>query len=252
MADGNDKRSMSASSQEPEAKREKVEDEAPAWARSLIADVAHIRNDANAIKQSVCELKRDMGRIKEDVEAMEVRLQRLELKDEAKDAQIAELKEENIALRAANNKLLDDSLRDSLSIHHIPRKEGGKESWDDTKRILSKFLADNSEQTEDAWSKKISRAHRGKPSSTVIHCLFKDWEWAQEVKELFRLKQGKIGGVFVLDKFSVATQERRNMAQARRDVERRNNVGAKIYIKYPAVVMMKRTQDKDYKPIAAF
>jgi len=248
-----EKRNLSASSEEPEAKRERLDDnEPPAWARGLIASVEHIKNDANDIKQSVKELKMDMSKMKLEVEAMDVRLKRLEMKEEATEAKIEELTRENVALRAANEKLTDDSLRDSLSIHHIPRKVGGKETWSDTKNILSKFLAENSDLTEEAWAAKISRAHRGKPTSTVIHCLFRDWEYAQEVKEMFRKKEGKIGGVFVLDKFSVGTQERRNMAQARRDVERRNNPGSKLYIKYPAVLMRKRTQDKEYQAVASF
>jgi len=247
-----DKRPLSTSSMEESSpKRERREDEPPAWARSLIADVEWTKNNTNDIKITVNDLKDDMRKMREDVEAMEVRIKRLELKDEARDAEVASLKAENVSLRAANNKLTDDSLRDSLSIHHIPRKQG-KESWADTKQILAKFLAEHSEGTEEEWAKKISRAHRGKPTSTVIHCLFKDWEYAQEVKEIFRLRQGKIGQVFVLDKFSVATQERRNLAQARRDQERRRVPGSKLYIKYPAVLMCQRPNEQGYKPIATF
>ena len=248
-----EKRNLSASAEDSDAKRERIDEEAaPAWARSLIADVEHIRNTSNAIKQSVTELKAEMGKMRDDLEAVDVRVQRLELKAEETDRKILRLESENAALHAANEKLTDDSLRDSLSIHHIPRK-GGRESWSETKAVLAKFLAEHSEGSEQQWSGKISRAHRGnKPGATVIHCLFRDWEYAQEVKEMFRQKRGKIGAVFVLDKFSIGTQERRNKAQARRDVERKNRPNAKIYIKYPAILMCKGVDDEEYLPIATF
>ena len=150
---------------------------------------------------------------------MGVRLQRLEMKGEVTDQKIADLVTENKSLRSANDKLTDDSMRDTLTIHKIPRKVG-KESWDDTERILAQFLADNATGSVEDWLQKITRAHRGKITSDVIHCLFSNWKHAQEVKEIFRQKRGKIGHVFVLDKFSIATQERRNLAHARRDIER--------------------------------
>ena len=256
-----EKRNLSSSSLvESSPKREKREEETepPAWARSLIADVAKTVNNTNDIKITVSDLKNDLRNMQEEVEAMDVRLKRLELRDEAREEEVAALKAENVALRAANNKLQDDSLRDSLSIHHIPRKQG-RESWADTKQILSKWLAQNSgvseeelTRKEEEWARKISRAHRGKPTSTVIHCLFKDWEYAQEVKELFRAKKGKIGLVFCLDKFSVDTQERRNRAQTRRDEERRRVPNSKLYIRYPATLMCQRPGEQGYQPIATF
>ena len=249
-----EKRNLSTSSMEESAPKRECRDdeEPPAWARTLISDVSHINNNTNALLISVNDLKQELTKVKGDVEAMDVRLTRLELKDEARDEEVAVLKRENKELRAANDKLTDDSLRDSLSIHNIPRK-GERESWDETKRVLAKFLSENSTETEAMWAGKISRAHRGnKPGATVMHVLFKDWEYAQQVKDLFWKKQGKIGAVFVLDKFSINTQERRNKAQARRDIERQKVSFSKLYIKYPAVLMCQRPGEKGYNAIATF
>ena len=69
---------------------------------------------------------------------------------------------------------------------------------------------------------------------------------------MFCQRKGKIGAVFVLDKFSIGTQERRNKAQARRDIERKNQPNAKLYIKYPAVLMFKGVDDENYLPIVTF
>ena len=72
------------------------------------------------------------------------------------------------------------------------------------------------------------------------------------MRELFRAKQGKIGTVFCLDKFSIATQERRNLAQGKRDSYRKANPGTKLWIKYPATLMAKHEGDDSYKAIATF
>ena len=112
---------------------------------------------------------------------MGVRLQRLEMKGEVTDQKIADLVTENKSLRSANDKLTDDSMRDTLTIHKIPRKVG-KESWDDTERILAQFLADNATGSVEDWLQKITQAHRGRITSDVIHCLFSNWKHAQEVK----------------------------------------------------------------------
>ena len=255
-----EKRSLSSSSVDPEDKRTRLEEDIPHWARKLIADVEHTKNNTNIIRTSVEDVKQDLRKVKEDVDAIGVRVQRLELKAERSDAKIAELEAENAALHQKNemqeneiNKLIDGSCRDSLTIHRIPRKAGGgRESWDDTAQILATFLSKNSKQSVDVWLGKISRAHRGKPTSDVIHCLFSDYKWAAEVLEIFRKKQGKIGNVYVLEKFSVATQERRNLAQDERDRYRRSHPNSKCWIKYPATLMSKGPNDEKYNPIKSF
>ena len=200
---------------------------------------------------TVNDMKNNLRKVEADVEGIDERLQRLETKVEASDKKIAELKAENKTLHGKTDKIIDDSMRDTLTIHGIPRQRG-KETWDDTERLLATFLADNSSASVNDWLGKITRGHRGKPSSNVIHCLFKDWKYAQEVKEIFRKAKGKIGQVFALDKFSIGTQDRRNLAQEQRDIERKKIPGSKLWIKYPATLMCERPGEKGYKAIASF
>jgi hypothetical protein len=256
MATGSEatKRALSSSSEMEVSidKRPKtVEEEPPmpSWARQILQEVTLIRNNSNAIMITVNELKHDMGKVKEDVDDMGDRLARLEVRLDAAETKIASCEAENKSLKSANAKLTDDAMRDTLTIHKIPRK-GGKETWPDTERILATFLSDNAYGSVAEWLAKITRAHRGKPSSDVIHCLFESWKFAQEVKEIFRKRQGKIGVVFALDKFSIPTQDRRNLCQDKRDVVRRENGGAKLWIKYPATLMCQLPGEEGYKAIA--
>ena len=130
-----EKRNLSTSSDAPDApddKRSRIDDEIPSWARQLLADVETTKNNTNAIRNSVEDVKNDLRRVKDDVDAMGARILRLKLKFEQSDTRIAALEAENAMLKEKNvrlenkiDKTIDDSLRDSLSIHRIPRKAGG-------------------------------------------------------------------------------------------------------------------------------
>jgi hypothetical protein len=249
-----EKRALSSSSTaESDEKRAKIDEEEPmpSWARDLMSEIFHVRNNTNSIMLTVNELKNNMRKVEADVESIDTRLQRLEMKSELQEERIAELETEKKALHARCDKLTDDNMRDTMTIHGIPRKVG-RESWDDTEVILADFLAEHTTASSGEWLAKITRAHRGKPSSNVIHCLFRNWKFGQEVKEVFRRAQGKINNVYVLEKFSIATQDRRNLAQDRRDVERKKVPGSKLWIKYPATLMCERPGEKGYKAIATF
>ena len=265
MASEAEKRTLSASSEDSIDNRARMDDEMPSWARALIADVAHIRNNTNAIMHTVEDLKNEMRGVKSDVEGLEDKFTRLENRQMLTDQQlkandkrlakaeeeIVSLKEDNKKLHGEVNSLTDNSMRDTLTVHNIPRKIG-KESWTDTEDILANFLANNTNQSAEQWLEKITRAHRGKPSSNVIHVLFRNWKWAQEVQEVFRLKKGKIGTTFCLEKFSIPTQERRSLAQKKRESYRKDFPGTKMWIKYPATLMAKHERDENYQPLFFF
>ena len=183
MTSEGEKRALSASSENSIEKRPKTggDDEMPSWARQILREVTITNNTANSIMISVNELKADMRKVKADVEVMGERLAKLEARVDVAEEKVSNVENENKTLKADNAKLTDDAMRDTLTIHKIPRKLG-RETWPETARILATFLHVNAYGTVDEWLAKISRAHRGKPSSDVIHCLFESWKHAQEVK----------------------------------------------------------------------
>ena len=77
------------------------------------------------------------------------------------------------------------------------------------------------EEAANGWFKKIERTHRGK--TNVIHVAFESWVYTDEVREYFFTKQGKVGEVFIMDKFSEHTLERRKLASAYRDTYRKTH-----------------------------
>ena len=263
-----EKRELSTSSVEDSTdKRQKIEAEGemPAWARDLCSNVAFTRNTTNEINMTVNELKNDMRKLKDKVEAVENRCDDIDSKGDARDAKFAKLESDFEELKLDNDKTkrdlaktTDNSLRDSMSFHNI--RQTGPEKWPQTKRLLAEFLAKEMAGTDDserhveeatsAWIKKIERAHRGK--TNVIHVAFESWVYADEVREFFFKKQGKIGNIFILDKYSEHTLERRKLAAAYRDNYRQNHPGVKIWTKYPATLMAKHVGEPKYNSIAAF
>jgi chromosome segregation ATPase len=252
-----EKRTLSSSSvEESEGKRVRMEDEPmPTWAKDMMkemmAEIFTVKNNTNSIMLTVNDVKNNVRKVEANVDALESRLERLEMNLEKANEKIATLESDKKVLEGRVDKAEDNSCRDTLTIHGIPRKIG-KESWDDTEEILAQFLSEHSAGSKNDWLGKITRAHRGKPQSNVIHCLFRDWKYTQECKELFRKAKGKINFVHVLEKFSIPTQDRRNLAQERRELERKKVPGSKIWIKYPATLMCERPGEKGYKAIATF
>jgi hypothetical protein len=245
-----------------------MDEEVPAWARSLISDAAYTRNTCNMINQNVNEMKRDLKNLEKKVEKVEEkceffdgRFQAMEIRVEKLEKAAAEDKIEKEILQGKLAKATDHTLRDSISIHNIPQH--GPEKWPFTKRLLSKFLAKEMAGPDDdegkineeaaAWYLKLERAHRGK--TNVIHCAFESWVHAEEVRDFFASKQGKVGvnsDIFVMDKFSDHTLERRKLASAFRDNYRKSHNGVKIWTKYPATLMAKHVGELKYNPIATF
>ena len=86
----------------------------------------------------------------------------------------------------------------------------------------------------------------------MIHVQFESWKHQQEVLELFRRRKGKVGLVYVLEKFSDPTTDRRNLANARRKEIQGAHKEAQVWIKYPATVMCKHKGEKAYKVVATF
>ena len=103
--------------------------------------------------------------------------------------------------------------------------------------MMARFLAENLNGGTNfkQWRDRIERAHRGK--TNVIHCEFKSWRWCDTVDKGFRDNKGKINGVFGLQKYGAHTKERRSKAQDVKQKIRDENGRAKVFIRYPAIVM---------------
>ena len=105
------------------------------------------------------------------------------------------------------------------------------------------------------FDREIIRCHRGpynpgKSGPRPIFCRF-NYRTAEVVRELFKFKN--YDGVSIRDQFSDATQERVNRALLfRKDLKRSEGNDTKIFIAYPARVMMKRPGELKYTNVKSF
>ena len=107
--------------------------------------------------------------------------------------------------------------------------------------------------------KKIERARRAKeyrPGRNLsIIGKFTDWNFSEEVKTSF-IKAEKDGNhrtpIFVSQMYSPALTTRRNQAMKKRKELREEDQGIRTYVKYPAVLMVKRPGEAAYTPCAEY
>lgn len=247
------KRHLSSSSSvevsvEKAARPDSMDNSPPDWAKQLIADCEITKNNTNHLVMEIHEIKINLQNLENRVDDVVHRCATLESSAEARDVKLASAEEKIRLLERAMDEQVDRGLRNTISFFNIPiTKE--RESWDETTAVLANFLGRLPDLPGDAadWLPRIERAHRGR--SPVIHVVFESWRYTEMVRLQFRKKQGD---VFILDKFSVGTTERRTLATAKRRQLRETRPTAKIYTKYPATLMMKAAGETKYIEVAKF
>ena len=111
----------------------------------------------------------------------------------------------------------------------------------------------------DVIIKKTERTHRAKENRPgrylPITANFNDWNFFEEVKTSF-IKAVKDGNdhssIFVSQMYSPALTTWRNEAMKRRKELREEDQGIRAYVKYPAVLMVKRPGEAAYTPYAEY
>ena len=192
--------------------------------------------------------------------------------DDITDLKIAveELRAENVVLRKAledkadidyvdekDAKITDDALRKSMTVCGVVMT-GPENRWGDTKRVLANSLATLTPDLDsDAWFKKIERAHRGGKKEgkiPVIHCKYKSWGSQDRVMNIFRGENPPANPMKLefYEKFHEHTEARRKKAIAMRKEIREDDKSIKAYVKYPAILRVKKQGELKYTDVAEF
>ena len=159
-------------------------------------------------------------------------------------------------------------LRKTIIFKGIPEKPPGEngrneERWEDTADLLAQHIADICDDTSPSAAKDmVERCHRSKPSPRYkgdksgprpIIAAFLDWRDSEFVKEQFRSNNINTDSVISCEqKYGPRTTVRRNMALKER---RRLKVGGEIrsgYVKFPAILMVKDSNDAKYRQLKDF
>ena len=193
------------------------------------------------VDECVLEQKNDMERINEAVELIKI----------AHQKQITRLEE-------ALDDQVNRGMRSTLVFKGI---QGGETSWSDTTTLLAKTISEmDSTNTEEQIQEMIDRAHRIQPKNKQgdgkknyprnIVAKFCTWKDAEKVKSIVinHTKQVREvqNRVYVEQLKSKKLTERANEAKLIRKELKQENPVWKLYVEYPAKLMVKKPGDKVY------
>ena len=204
----------------------------------------------------------DLGKIRSEIE-------NVSLVNESQANEIEQLKRQNSVLQKqsfVNQSMLNKideleerveertnrSLRQTMIFRGIP--ENTNEKWSDTKHLLAELIADNCDVTYEDANTMINRAHRGGAKVAnkhrPIYANFWRWDVTQDIISGFRESNIQNPGfrIFAEYKFGPkTTMRRRDALKLRKDLKHDGEI-VSGYIKYPARLMVKFSQnDKHYK-----
>ena len=233
-----------------------IEEETPSWAKAIIAQnneilgaISSLNSTVSTLQAKVMENREDIDTLKADVSLNTEKFDDLHDQTCERDDEVQKLRGEVNSLRDELNNQIDRGLRDHLTFYGI-QKNGVEKSWEDTTKVLATWLAEHTEHDYAYFDNAIERCHRGprnsdKPGPPPIFCKMR-WRVAEEIRRALR---GVRDGVVVKDKFSDSTQERRNKALLHRQHLKKNTDGIKIYVSYPARVMVKKLGEERYSTV---
>ena len=149
---------------------------------------------------------------------------------------------------------INRSCRKSLVIKGVPEEFEGKETWSQTKTILSKEISKViPEIQENEAYNMIERCHRSAPNIKKrgrrdIFAGFYKWEDSNHIERSFQIASRKkeTGGIFIEQKYGVDTTTRRNMALLERKNLKIQKTITAGYVSYPAKLYVKYRDDTKY------
>ena len=186
---------------------------------------------------------------KTELEGLKMQLELQNNKIEEQDDYIQELEDE-----------LDDmknrSMRKTLIFKNVTKsKTSPEKNWNDTKNLLvNEIMKVLPSESRTEIYKNIERAHRSsseanfnRDSPSPIIAKFNDWNVSENIKAAFiKANQTKQSSIFVDQMYSKALTARRNEALKLRAKIKSEYPDIQGYVKYPAILMIKRRGERKY------
>ena len=212
---------------------------------------SHKNDIISQINSKIDKLIADVDQIRDIAHMAETKATRNVTEIEDLKSEIYSLRDSNKALEDSLEDQINRGLRSTLIFKGI--KEEHNESWEQTEEHLINVITRHTKLHRDAVEPMIERAHRGKSSNPKgprhIYVKFHSWKDSEQVKYEFielQKKHPKIG-VRVEQMFPTKPTTRRNTALLERKSLLENKSIASGFLKYPAVLMIKKDKgDKNY------
>ena len=141
-------------------------------------------------------------------------------------------------------------MRNSLILKNIPEDEG-ENNWDDTKCTVATHLSKVLGINKNDITNRIERAHRGGKKSQKYHRniyirLYSSEDVKYYIFELRKLNMAKKTNIIGMNQYSKKLTERRNQALYERKKLKDKKEIISGYVKFPAILMIKREGDNGF------
>ena len=219
----------------------------------------YVANQINEIKNSIEEIHVTVNSNKTEIDQNKTDLSQHKHEIEALKTQNKEL---NAKLCKMNDNLEDSqnrTMRETLVFTNVPEEKN--ETWDKTTQILiSKLKIIDPTLAPEDIEQDIDRAHRGgKPRQDKprpIFVKFSSWkknsEYYKRITTNYNVKNPQANIMFVEQLYTKELTDRRNQAKLERKHLRENGEHGKMFIKYPAKLMVKRNNSNKYELVQEF
>ena len=223
---------------------------------SALGELVKLNKESiSKVKGTVVEIKTLASENKTEIQKLAERIHYLEVDNQ--NLKLAETNTKTNDVQAIHIATLQHRIEDqtnrgcrrTLIVKGV--NEAPKETWNNTKQILTDTLADLCKiEDKNKLFRCIERVHRGgkvkkddrKEGKRDIHVLFFDWNDSQMILSEF-LKHGRGKGVYVEQRYGPDTTFRRNKAKEERRKLMNNKEITSGYVQYPAKLMVKFTRD---------
>ena len=163
---------------------------------------------------------------------------------------------QTIQINVLNRRLEDQTnrnSRNSIIIKGIPEREGGENSWDETRDVVCNALAPILDKTPVEISRTIERIHRGPQSKhntntpRLIHARMYDWNTVQwTINTAFKNRNNSDTPIYVEQRYGPDTTYRRQEAMKFRKDLKTQKLIVGGYVKYPAKLYVKYPGTEKY------
>ena len=224
---------------------------------AMATKVSHLEETITSYQSSLETITTELGSLKQSIDTHDDEIRKLITENDDLKKQMCQVAQQSGLERIDElEELIEErtnrSLRQTLVFKGV-QQNGAKESWNETKSLLSDIIAETLDINHDHAMSMVNRCHRGgrKPrvGPKLIYANLFSWEDCEVIIEAFRRSniQDSSFGIYANYKYGRLTTARRNMALETRKTLKSSGQITQGYLQYPAKLIVKYQGETVYR-----
>ena len=216
--------------------------------KDISTTVSQLEETVVSYKETLETVTAELSNLKETMATHSNQIEQLLAENEMLNKQVNEVVKQSEMKRVDDlEELIEErtnrSLRQTLVFKGVEQR-GAKESWSQTKTLLSDIIAETLDINSDHAMSMINRCHRGgkqpRAGPRAIFANLFSWEDCEDIVEAFRKSNinDSTFGIYASYKYGRITTARRNEALKTRKALKASGQITKGYLAYPAKLMV--------------